>query len=261
MEISIKEEGDFKYIETGEGEDALLLLHGLFGALSNFKSIIDHFADKHNVVVPILPIFDMPVRKLSLKGLVDHVAKFVKMKKYKRLHVLGNSLGGHIALLFTLSNAQYVRSIVLTGSSGLFESAMGSTFPKRGDYDFIKKKTESTFYNPKVATKELVDEVFNIVNDRNLAIRIVVTAKSAVRNNLTDKLDKIKAPTLLVWGANDQITPPFVAEKFDELIENTELIFFDKCGHAPMMEHPDDFNATLESFINRVEESEVVLSD
>ena len=143
----------------------------------------------------------------------------------------------------------------------MFESAMGSTFPKRGDYDFIKKKTESTFYNPKVATKELVDEVFNIVNDRNLAIRIVVTAKSAVRNNLTDKLDKIKAPTLLVWGANDQITPPFVAEKFDELIENTELIFFDKCGHAPMMEHPDDFNATLESFINRVEESEVVLSD
>lgn len=258
MDYHIKEEGKFQYIESGEGEEALLLLHGLFGALSNFKTIIDKFAESHNVVVPILPIFSLPIRKLSLKGLVDYVNEFVKMKGYRRLHVLGNSLGGHIALLFALDNQDVVSSIVLTGSSGLFESAMGSTFPKRGDYDFVKRKTEGTFYNPEIASKELVDEVYEIVNDRNRAIRIVVTAKSAVRNNLQDKLHQIKAPTLLLWGKDDVITPPFVAEKFNELIENSELEFFDKCGHAPMMEHPNDFNQVLSDFLNKHYKVELV---
>ncbi|HQU59384.1 MAG TPA: alpha/beta hydrolase, partial [Saprospiraceae bacterium] len=145
-----------------------------------------------------------------------------------------------------------VASIILTGSSGLFESAMGTSFPKRGDYEFIKKKTESTFYTPEVASKELVDEVFDIVNDRNKAIRVVATAKSAVRHNLGDNLHQIKAPTLLVWGKQDQITPAFVGEKFHELIENSRLIFLDECGHAPMMEHPEAFNQHLENFLKEV---------
>ena len=258
MDYKIIKEGKFQYIESGEGEEALLLLHGLFGALSNFKTIIEEFSDSHNLVVPILPIFSLPIRKLSLKGLVDYVSEFVRMKGYKRLHVLGNSLGGHIALLFALDNQDLVSSIVLTGSSGLFESAMGSTFPKRGDYEFVKNKTESTFYDPKIASKELVDEVYDIVNDRTRAIRIVVTAKSAVRNNLQDKLDQITAPTLLLWGKNDVITPPFVAEKFDELIADTELVFFDNCGHAPMMEHPKDFNQELSNFLAKHYKKELV---
>ncbi len=257
MKYPVKEEGEFKYIETGGGEEHLLLLHGLFGALSNFKGILDHFGDKYNVVVPILPIFEMPLRKVSVKGLVEHVARFVEHKGYDKVHVLGNSLGGHIALLYTLGYPEKVRSIILTGSSGLFESAMGSTFPKRGDYDFIKRKTEATFYNPKVASKELVDEVFDIVNDRNKGIRIIATAKSAVRHNLGDKLHQIKAPALLVWGKQDNVTPPFVAEKFHELLPDSRLVFIDKCGHAPMMEHPEEFNRHLEAFLQEVVQQDV----
>ena len=245
-------EGGFKYIETkGEGEN-LLLLHGLFGALSNFEEIINAFSEKYNVIVPMLPIFDLPIRKVSLTGLVNHVEEFVEFKGYPHVHLLGNSLGGHIALLYALAQPEKVASIVLTGSSGLFESAMGSTFPKRGDYEFIKKKTQDTFFDPNVASKELVDEVFDTVNDRNKAIRVIATAKSAVRHNLSDKLHQIKAPTLLVWGKEDKITPSFVGTKFQELIENSELIFIEKCGHAPMMEHPELFNQYLDNFLTGV---------
>ena len=94
-----------------------------------------------------------------------------------------------------------------------------------------------------------MDEVFDTVNDRNRAIRVIATAKSAVRHNLSDKLHQINVPTLLVWGKQDQITPAFVGEKFNELIENSKLIFVDECGHAPMMEHPKDFNRYLEDFL------------
>lgn len=252
MEYEIKEDGRFKYIESGGGEHNLLLLHGLFGALSNFEGIINHFSTHYNVVVPILPIFELPIRKVSVTGLVDYVVDFVEKKGYDKVNVLGNSLGGHITLLYALSQPERISSIILTGSSGLFESAMGSSFPKRGDYDFIKKKTESTFFRPEVATKELVDEVFDIVNDRNKAIRVIATAKSAVRHNLGDKLHQIKVPTLLIWGKQDSITPAFVGEKFEELIDDAKLIFIDECGHAPMMEHPEAFNKHLEDFLKSV---------
>jgi len=252
MDYELKSEHGFNFIETNGGNKTLVLLHGLFGALSNFEGILNEFGKKYNVVVPILPIFEIPIRKLSVSGLVEHVHQFIEFKGYDKVNVLGNSLGGHIALLFVLAHPEKVNSVILTGSSGLFESAMGSSFPKRGDYEYIKKKTENTFFNPEVATKELVDEVYNTVNDRNKAIRVIATAKSAVRHNLGDKLQFIKAPTLLIWGANDNVTPPFVGEKFHELIQNSTLIFIKDCGHAPMMEHPVEFNHHLENFLNNL---------
>ena len=252
MEYEIKEEEHFKYIETGGGNENLVLLHGLFGALSNFQGIIQHFSKKYNVVVPMLPILELPIRKVSVNSLVDHVHEFLTYKGYDKVHLLGNSLGGHIGLLYVLAHPEKVSSITLTGSSGLFESAFGTGFPKRGDYEFIKTKTQSTFYDPEIATKELVDEVFDTVNDRNKAIRVVATAKSAVRHNLGDKLHQIHQPTLLIWGREDSITPAFVGEKFNELIENSKLFFVEKCGHAPMMEKPGEFNSILENFLEEV---------
>lgn len=248
----LQEEAGYKYIETKGGKQTLLLLHGLLGELSNFDGILNYFHDKYNVVIPVLPILEMPLLKLSVSGLVDHVHAFITYKSFNHVHVLGNSLGGHICLMYALDHPEKVASIIITGSSGLFESAMGTTFPKRGDYEYIKKKSEDTFYDPSVATKELVDSIFESVNDRSKAIRIVATSKSAVRQNIGDKLYNIKAPTLLIWGKQDKVTPPFVAEKFHELIENSELHWIDFCGHAPMMEHPDQFNKILEVFLEKV---------
>jgi pimeloyl-ACP methyl ester carboxylesterase len=252
MEITIQQEKGFKFIETSPSNPkTLLLLHGLFGALSNFKGIIDFFGDKFNVVVPILPIYELPLPIAGLGGLVDHLEKFLKFKYYSDLHLLGNSLGGHLALLYVLKHQDSIKSLTLTGSSGLFESAMGSSFPKRGNYDYIDNKTKETFYDPAVATKELVDEVFDIVNDKGKALRVIITAKSAVRHNLSDKLYKINIPVLLVWGEQDNVTPPFVAHKFNDLLSNSELYFIDKCGHAPMMEKPNDFNIILNTFLGK----------
>ena len=193
----------------------------------------------------------MPLFQVSVTGLVEYVAEFVKYKNFNAVNVLGNSLGGHIGLLYTLAHQDKVSSLILTGSSGLFESGMGNTFPKRGDYEFIKKKAEDTFYDPAIATKELIDELYNVVNDRNKAIRIVATAKSAIRHNLGDKLHLIKIPVLLIWGKEDSVTPPFVGEKFEELLPDAKLYLIDKCGHAPMMEKPDEFNEILKSFLEK----------
>ena len=248
MEYEIHKEGKFEYVEVGEGQP-LMLLHGLFGALSNFSDLIEHFKHTHKVIVPILPLYDLDLLHTTVKGLAKHVQQFIDHKGYDQIHLLGNSLGGHVGLVYILSHPEKIKTLTLTGSSGLFENAMGDSYPKRGDYEYIRAKTAETFYDPAVATKELVDEVFEITNSRIKVIKIIALAKSAIRNNLGEELGQIKMPTLLIWGKNDKVTPPFVAEDFHKLIPNSELAFIDQCGHAPMMEVPNAFNEILEKFL------------
>jgi pimeloyl-ACP methyl ester carboxylesterase len=253
MNYEIKHQDKFKFIEEGEGEP-LLLLHGLFGALSNFKDLVEHFRKSYKVVVPLLPLFDLDIFHTTVGGLEKYVQKFIETRGYSNIHLLGNSLGGHVALVHILKHPEKIKSLILTGSSGLFENGMGDSYPKRGDYEYIKKKTQVTFYDPETATKELVDEVFEITNNRIKVIKIIALAKSAIRNNLGEELNQIKQPTCLIWGNNDTITPPFVGREFNRLIPNSELHFIDKCGHAPMMEVPDEFNRVLEGFLTKLKQ-------
>jgi pimeloyl-ACP methyl ester carboxylesterase len=253
MQFEIKQQDKFKYVEEGQGEP-LILLHGLFGALSNFERLIGYFRDYNKVIVPLLPLYDLDILHTSVGGLAKFLHRFIDAKGYDKIHLLGNSMGGHVGLVHVLKHPEKIKSLILTGSSGLFENGMGDSYPKRGDYEYIKTKTELTFYDPKTATKELVDEVYSIVNNRLKAIKIIALAKSAIRNNLGPELNKVKLPTLLIWGNNDTITPPFVAREFNKLIPGSELHFIDKCGHAPMMEVPDEFNAILHKFLKKLSE-------
>ena len=250
MNYEIQQDGKFKFIATGKGEP-LMLLHGLFGALSNFADLINHFSKNYEVIVPILPLLELDLLHTSVGGLQKFVQRFIEHRNYNNIHLLGNSLGGHVALIHVLKNPERIKTLTLTGSSGLFENGMGDTYPKRGDKDYIRKKTELTFYDPAMATDELVNEVFEITNNRLKVIKIIALAKSAIRNNLGEELKDIKQPTCLIWGNNDAITPPFVGKEFHNLIPNSELHFIDKCGHAPMMEVPEEFNSILSSFLEK----------
>ncbi len=248
MSYEIKQDGKFSYIEEGSGE-TLMLLHGLFGALSNFQDLIEHFRKNYQVVVPMLPLLEMDLLHTSVGGLEKFVSKFIEHRGYDGIHLLGNSLGGHVGLVHILKHPEKIKSLILTGSSGLFENGMGDTYPKRGDREYIRNKTAFTFYDPAMATEELVDEVFEITNNRMKVIKIISLAKSAIRNNLGDELKAIQQPTCLIWGKNDNVTPPFVGEEFHKLIPNSELHLIDKCGHAPMMEVPGEFNIILDAFL------------
>ena len=248
MAITVKEENSFKFVDEGAGE-VLLLLHGLFGALSNWEGVVNRFSKKFRVVIPMLPIYEMPIKEAGLEGLRKFVEDFVAFKGLDQMTIMGNSLGGHVALLYTLKNSSKVKKLILTGSSGLFEDSMGGSYPKRGNYDYIKERVAYTFYDPNVATKELVDEVFETTKSIPKCMRIVAIAKSAQRHNMAEEIPNIKAPTLLVWGLNDTITPPIVAHEFNRLIPNSQLRFIDKCSHAPMMEHPEKFNEIVEEFL------------
>lgn len=249
MNDQIKKEGKYSYFEKGQGK-AIVVLHGLMGGLSNFDAVVKHFPDKgYRVVIPVLPIYDMPLLKTNVKNFAKFVRDFIQYKELGKVILLGNSLGGHIALLCAKLYPEIIDSIVITGSSGLYESAMGDSYPKRGDYEYIKQKAQNVFYDPEVATKEIVDEVFEVVNDRNKVIRTLAIAKSAIRHNMAKDLPNLTMPVCIIWGKNDKVTPPNVAEEFHQLLPNSDLYWIDQCGHAAMMERPDEFNRLLEEWL------------
>ncbi len=248
MPFELKEVGKYKYIEEGSGPN-LVLLHGLFGALSNWDDVINNFRDHFKIIIPMLPIYDLPFRKIGLDALVDHLEGFVDLMKLDNMTLMGNSLGGHVALIYTLRRQETVSKMILTGSSGLFENAMGGSYPKRGSYEYIKERAEYTFYDPKSITEEYIREIFETTKSIAKCLNIVAIAKSAQRHNMANEISNIEVPTLLIWGLNDTITPPLVAHDFNRLIPNSTLRFIDKCCHAPMMEQPEKFNEILWDFL------------
>jgi len=250
MSKSISESG-FKYLSVGSGRP-ILILHGLMGGLSNFDGVFEYFPKNgYKVIAPELPVYSSSLINTNVKFFAKFVYNFIKFKKLEDVVILGNSLGGHVGLIFSKLYPKLIKGLVLTGSSGLYENSMGDSYPKREDYNYIKERTEAVFFSPKVATKKIVDEVYKTVNDRKKLIKILAMAKSAIRHNMSNDLPKIDVETAIIWGSNDSVTPPDVADEFDKLLPKSELFWIKKCGHAPMMEHPKKFNSILENWLKR----------
>lgn len=250
----IQELGAFRYVDEGPESELppVVLLHGMLGDIDNWTPTITALAERdYRVIVPLLPVYDLPMNQTHVPGLVHYVQDFLQRLGVGYSALIGNSLGGHVALLFTLRYSQHVAALVLTGSSGIYELEMGSGVMRRRDREFIRERAAMTFYDPSHATDELVDEVLDIVNDRSRALRLIKMARSAQAETVTEDLPEIDIPTLLVWGRDDQITPPDVAEEFLHRLPSSTLRFIDRCGHAPMIEHPDTFNHITLEFLEQ----------
>jgi 2-hydroxy-6-oxonona-2,4-dienedioate hydrolase len=246
----VKEEGKFKWLEEGKGGKPIILLHGLMGGVENFGEMVDFISKDYKVYGLDLKLFEGSILKVSVKSLSDYLYEFMNHLRLSSTIIIGNSMGGHIALIFAKEYPEMVDRIILTGSSGLFENAMGDSFPRRGDKDYIRKKTEEVFYNPEVATDELVDRVFEIANNRVSILRLLGYAKSAIRHNMANDIPNFTMPVCLIWGEHDKVTPPNVAEEFHKLLPNSELNWIPLCGHAAMWEHPKEFSNIVLKFLD-----------
>lgn len=242
-------EGNFSYWEKGEGQP-IIVLHGLMGDLSNFDGVFNYFPEHgYKVFIPKLPLYTLPILKTNVKNIAKFLREFIDYKQLKNVILLGNSLGGHVALVFTKLSGRFVKALVLTGSSGLYEKSMGSTYPKRSDRNYVRNKIAEVFYDPNTVTEELVDTIMDTISDRMKVIKILALAKSAIRHNMADDLPKMTIPSCIIWGKDDNVTPPEVAEDFNRLLPNSDLFWLEKCGHAPMMEHPEQFNTILHNWL------------
>jgi len=234
----------FRWLERGDGEP-LLLLHGLMGEMDHWESTLDALGPYRRPMALELPIFAPDLTDVSVPALADYVRRFMEALELPPAVVCGNSLGGHVALELALTHPSWVDGLILTGSSGLFERSFTRRVPHQPTGAYVRERMEEIFYDPALVTPEWVESVRRIVTTRRTALRVLQVARAAKRDNVEERLSQIRVPTLLVWGKDDRITPTDAAEGFHARIRGSQLVYLPNCGHAPMLERPEAFNAAV----------------
>ncbi len=246
--LTSKKEPDFITVEKGENGPPMLLLHGLFGALSNWDSVIPKFAEYSNPIALHFPLLTGHKTEVKVKALAAFTDFFVRKRKLQPAIICGNSLGGHVALRLALARPDMVDCLILSGSSGLYEHTVDS-LPIRPGEKFVREHMSKVFYNQEFVTENAIQEIVDILKSKTRTLNLVHAAKSAKRDNMQNLLSQIKCPILLLWGENDTVTDLEVAETFHKLLPNSTLVTIPKCGHAPMIEHPQWFAEEVKKFL------------
>lgn len=239
---------EYPRLERGQGE-SVLLLPGLMGQIHHWQSSVHALGEICRAIALELPIFHPALPEASIAELGRYVRCFLQAQEIPRAVVGGNSLGGHVALELALNHPERVSGLILTGSSGLFERGYTRGVPHRPSAEYVREKMLEIFHDPALVTPAWVEEVTRVVSAPASAMRVVQFARAAKRHKLEERLPQIQVPTLLVWGAQDRITPPEVASQFRALIPDSRLVFLPDCGHVPMLERPEAFNAAVRTWL------------
>lgn len=237
----------------------IVMLHGLFGSPENWRLVCERMVatatrmdllHARTFFVPQLPINTQHIREdFSLDLLTDFLLNYFEQRDLDNVVLMGNSLGGQVAIDFCLKYPERVKNLVLTGSAGLHEgSLIASKYPRRS-WEMIREKTEEVFYDRKHATDELICQTYDMINDRKYLRFLLKIAKATRNKNLKDDIKLLDLPTLIIWGENDLVTKPCVAEEFHKGIKGSKLFFIPECGHSPQIEKPEEFVEILEGFL------------
>lgn len=238
----------FSTSESGTTGPEVILLHGLFGALSNWDSLTPLLAQYARPIALQFPILTGHRSEVKVKALSTYTEYMIRERQLQPVTLCGNSLGGHVALRLSLASPELVDCMILSGTSGLYEHSVDS-LPMRPDKKWVREHMLRVFYHPEHVTDASVDEVHNILANRTNTLNLIHAARSAKRDNLLKLLPQIKVPVLLLWGEDDNVTTMDVAETFHKNLPNSKLVTIKNCGHAPMIEHPEWFSNEMEKFL------------
>lgn len=227
----------------------LILLHGLFGGLSNFEPVMGKIMPELNVWAPRMPLYQN--RNVTVPALSEWLLEWMAVKGIKKAVIGGNSLGGQVAVHVANTFPEAVSGLVLIGSSGLYEQGFGGSVPRRFDREYIRKKAEEVFFGQHV-NDGMIDEITSQLANRDSLKNIVLLARSSREHGVHAMLPRILQPVLLLWGKEDRITPPDVAWRFHQGLPVSRLRFIDQCGHVPMMEQPALCASHINDFLQDV---------
>src|SRR5215212_6174180 len=246
------------YIDAGSGP-TVILLHGLGGSSQVWQFNIGPLAEKYHVVVPDQIGFgksDKPLVNYRIRTYVDFLDQFCKQLKIQRATLVGNSMGGWIAAMFTAAFPDRVDKLVLVDAAGYAppkDLEMRTLFALNPTTrEGMKLLTSKVFYNKAFLTDAAIDQAIAARLAAGDGYTINSITESIIRGEdfLDDTVKTIKRPTLIVWGRQDGLVSLADGERFNKDIAGSKLVVVDQCGHVPNVEKPGEFNAALLKFLS-----------
>lgn len=236
------------YIDTGKGTP-VILLHGMFGNVAMWRNTVNALKNRYRVIVPRLPLYDVPIHRANVKYLTEVLNDYLDWYQLTDVVLVGTDIGGQVALEYANAFPQNVKKVVISGSSGLFENLPSLDQDFNKDYDSVREHVQEAFFRKELVSKPVIDQVYYTINTFSKGLQISAFAKASKNNDVSHFLARLTTPVLMIWGLQDRITPPEVALRFHDLLKNGTMKFLDECGHLPMIEQADLYNAALTRFL------------
>lgn len=251
MTGSAGESVDARVIDVGTGTP-VVFLHGLVGLNEHWEEVVSRIQGQVRCIMVELPLLDLPPGVCSINGVTDLTQRLIRDYLGTPAVLVGNSFGGHVALRVSLEHPDIVAGLVLAGSSGLIEKSIVRDVQIRPSRAWLAEKIGELFFDRAFMREADLDRAHKELSQRSKARAMVRLSRTARRNHLGRQMCEIRTPTLLIWGRQDVVTPPEAAEQFHELLPDSRLVWFDQCGHVPMVERADEFAAELLQFVSEI---------
>lgn len=251
-----------RYLEVGTGPQTVVLLHGLGGNSTNWAFNVSALAQKYRVIIPDQVGFgtsEKPFINYRVGTYVDFLDKFLSDLKVERASLVGNSMGGWIAALYAVRRPERVERLVLVDAAGFAP-------PKDFDLNTLSGLNPSTregmrqlatlvFHNKAMFTNDAAVDLMlaqRIAAGDGYTIQSLVESIYRGEDMLDGKLAGVKAPTLIVWGRSDGLTPlAREGERFRRELPSAEFLVIEQAGHVPQVERAAEFNAAVLKFLGR----------
>jgi 2-hydroxy-6-oxonona-2,4-dienedioate hydrolase len=242
---------NIRYYEAGQGP-AVILLHGLGAVKEVWMPSFGALAGKYHVYAVDQIGFghsDKPLLEYKIATFVDFLFGFMQTQNISKATLVGNSLGGWVALDFTVQHPTMVDRLVLVDSAGMPWMQAPAVDLNASSVAGMRAILESIFYDKKMVTDEIVLQIFadHVRNNDGYTVQRTLAGFATAQFEDT-KLASIHAPTLVVWGRQDELIALASGEKLRDGIAGAKLVVFEQCGHVPQLEKPAEFNKALLDF-------------
>jgi pimeloyl-ACP methyl ester carboxylesterase len=247
-----------RYLESGNSDDAMVLIHGLGASADRWEYVIPLFTENFHVIVPDLIGFgysDKPLVDYTPAFFADFLKKFLKTMSIKKPVLIGSSLGGQVIIEFTAKNNELVKKLVLVSPSGAMRHStpaldayiMAALYPNE---DGAKTAFEMMTGSARKIDRKIIRGFVERMQLPNAKMAFMSTLLGLKNSDaVTNKLRFISVPTLIVWGQKDPVIPINYADAFVSSIKDCRFYRMDGSGHTPYVDDPKSFAKIVTNFI------------
>jgi pimeloyl-ACP methyl ester carboxylesterase len=254
------------YQEKGEGAP-LVLLHGYTASTFAWKDVFEPLSEQFRVIAVDMKGFGFsgkPDGDYTRRAQGDLVIRLLDHLKIDRAILCGNSMGGEVSMNAAVRHSDRVSALILVDSSGVTVGGGGSVAPGVASWpvigpalmslaltsdSMVRDGLRQCFYDKSIVTDEQVAAYYRPLKTRDGQHAAYLARAQAAINTIEPEISKIAQPTLIIWGAEDELIPPEAGRRLNSLIAGSRLVVFDKCGHVPQAEMPGRFAGEVKSFV------------